>query len=93
MTLEPAFVHANYAEACLWTAFAVITFGRSATRAGFLCAAALLLFGVSDIVETRTGAWYEPWWLLVWKTVCVAVIAGIAGRMRRNYLQSRGISD
>jgi len=33
----------------------------------------LILFGVSDFVEMVTGAWWLPWWLLVWKTLCVAV--------------------
>jgi hypothetical protein len=31
----------------------------------------LIAFGISDIVETRTGAWYRPWWLLAWKSACV----------------------
>ena len=29
------------------------------------------VFGGSDLVEARTGAWWRPWWLLVWKTTCV----------------------
>ena len=31
----------------------------------------LVLFGFSDFVEMRTGAWYRPWWLLGWKSCCV----------------------
>lgn len=31
----------------------------------------LLLFGCSDIIEMKTGAWWQPWWLLVWKAICI----------------------
>ena len=37
----------------------------------FKLAATLFVFGLSDVVESFTGAWWRPWWLLVWKTVCV----------------------
>ena len=33
----------------------------------------LILFGVSDFVEMVTGTWWQPWWLLVWKTLCISV--------------------
>ncbi|MCK5106139.1 MAG: hypothetical protein KAQ76_01125 [Elusimicrobiales bacterium] len=26
-----------------------------------------LLFGVSDIIEIYSGAWWSSWWLLTWK--------------------------
>ena len=41
-------------------------------------AALLLLFGVSDVVEIWTGAWWRPWWLAVWKGACVVGI-GVLG--------------
>lgn len=34
----------------------------------------LMAFGVSDFAEMASGAWWEPWWLLVWKGVCAGVI-------------------
>ncbi len=37
-----------------------------------LGAVLLILFGVSDWVEMGTGAWWRPWWLLVWKGGCLA---------------------
>ncbi len=40
----------------------------------FLLAVTLAVFGGSDLVEARTGAWWKPWWLFVWKAVCVAVL-------------------
>jgi hypothetical protein len=39
-----------------------------------VAAVTLVLFGISDVVEVETGAWYRPWWLLVWKGVCVMVL-------------------
>lgn len=37
-------------------------------------AAGLIAFGCSDIVEISTGAWWRPWWLLVWKAACVILL-------------------
>ncbi len=34
-----------------------------------------LIFGASDFVEIRTGAWYRPWWLLTWKASTVVALA------------------
>ncbi|HTD65354.1 MAG TPA: hypothetical protein VK846_02340, partial [Candidatus Limnocylindria bacterium] len=42
----------------------------------------LAVFGGSDLVEARTGAWWKPWWLFVWKALCVI---GLAGAFRRYY--------
>lgn len=33
----------------------------------------LILFGISDFVEMGTGAWWQPWWLLIWKGLCVTI--------------------
>jgi hypothetical protein len=32
----------------------------------------LILFGGSDFYEAHTGAWWKPWWLLLWKIGCVS---------------------
>ena len=40
----------------------------------FALVTTLLLFGVSDLVESRTGAWWTPWWLFAWKAICVAAL-------------------
>ena len=29
------------------------------------------IFGASDLVEATTGAWWRPWWLLLWKAACL----------------------
>ncbi len=36
----------------------------------------LFFFGLSDIIETQTGAWYKPWELFLLKAICVILIAG-----------------
>lgn len=46
-------------------------------------AIALVVFGFSDVVEARTGAWWRPWWLFVWKAVCViALVATLVNYFR-----------
>ena len=85
MALDPTFIYANYAEAGLWAALGVAAVIKRNGRASWALAAALILFGVSDVVETRTGAWYKPWWLLAWKAICVLciLIFGITVLRRR----------
>lgn len=34
-----------------------------------------LMFGCSDFVEYQTGAWWRPWWLMLWKGACVCIMA------------------
>lgn len=84
MVIDPQFILANHIEACLWASLG----------AGFLLAAlrpnrralkltgglTFLIFGASDWVESHTGAWYRPWWLLVWKGLCLAVLVPLAAR-------------
>jgi hypothetical protein len=85
------FEYANYGEAALW-GLVGLTFGAYAVRrAGAtrrrraLAALTFLLFGLSDVVEVRTGAWWRPWWLLVWKAVCVLALV----LLRAEYLRGR----
>ena len=54
---------------------------RSGTRSrgrAYLLAATFVLFGLSDVVELQTGAWWSPWWLLVWKAICIAILVSAA---------------
>lgn len=76
---DPFFAIANYVEAAVWgliaCAFAVAAVRRPAVRARCaLAAVTFALFGLSDVVEVRTGAWWRPWWLLAWNGACVAVL-------------------
>ena len=79
MDLEYSF---NLCEAALWSAFGVVMLAKtrsaktSASRRIYASlSAAFFLFGVSDFIEAHTGAWWTPWWLLVWKAACVVWLA------------------
>jgi hypothetical protein len=79
----------NLAEAGLWFVFAGI-FAALALRAQGplrrLCgglAPAFLAFGLSDLVEARSGAWWRPWWLLVLKGACICAFLYAAWAYRR----------
>lgn len=70
----------NYIEAGLWAVIAVLilAFARKQRgrvwRRGAVGALVLLLFGLSDVVEAQTGAWWRPWWLAVWKGCCLLLM-------------------
>ena len=72
----------NLIEACVWFAIAglvswkAFTAPRVSRRILFLLATTMMVFGASDFVEMRTGAWWRPWWLLVWKVACVITLLG-----------------
>lgn len=83
MKLDPLFIYANYIEACVWAVLAIVAFMKRTSTSGTILAIALLLFGISDIVETHTGAWYRPWWMLTWKILCVLAILSIGMQMLR----------
>jgi hypothetical protein len=87
-TIDPMFVLSNRVEAALWggiaLAMAVVAVRRRATWGdGIVAAVAFALFGLSDIVETTTGAWWRPWWLLAWKAACVATLLVLLVRHAR----------
>jgi hypothetical protein len=78
----------NVIEAGVWFLLAVVLFiytffsdHRVRSTLWFL-AITLAVFGVSDLVEARIGAWWKPWWLFVWKAVCVG---GLMGGFTRYY--------
>lgn len=63
-THDPIFVWANYLEAALWWALAGVAFFRAPVGGRAVLVAGLAAFGLSDVVEVQTGAWYRPGWLL-----------------------------
>lgn len=79
----------NTVEAALWLgiglALALVPRIRglsSANRAALVVS--YLLFGVSDLIELRTGAFWRPWWLLLFKAVCLAgIVTGMTIWLRR----------
>ncbi|HPF41380.1 MAG TPA: hypothetical protein P5081_05860 [Phycisphaerae bacterium] len=78
LSADPLFVIGNQIEAGLWivigVGFLIAAIVRPAHRRR--CAAlgpVFVAFGFSDLVEVTTGAWWRPWWLFVWKGVCVLI--------------------
>lgn len=76
---------ANYGECGLWVAVGIlcplpVLKVRWTWPQRVLAAATLIAFGLSDAVETLTGAWWRPWRLLVWKGACIATILALAAR-------------
>ena len=82
----------NYIESGLWIliglVFVVYALRRSggARRLCSIAAPVFVLFGISDIVEADTGAWYKPWWLFAWKAICVAsMVCLLFANVRRQH--------
>jgi hypothetical protein len=69
------FVVANFVEAALWGVIGVGFLLHALLKRGgtqsLVAAGAFLAFALSDVIETRTGAWWRPWWLLALKGSCV----------------------
>lgn len=65
----------NYFEAGLWFVIAIVMLvrGRLKQPWRWRLPLAFAAFGVSDLIEVQTGAWWEPWWLLALKAACVLV--------------------
>ena len=86
---------ANYVEAAVWVGMAgwcAMRGVRSRSGRMGVLAAALVIFGLSDVVEVRTGAWSRPWWLLVWTGVClVTIVAMLVGIWRRGKGRGEGM--
>ena len=75
----------NAFEAGWWGVLGLVVlfamWGRQGPRVWL--AAGLIVFGVSDVIEIGSGAWWRPWWLLVLKGGCVVVIVVAAWLWRR----------
>jgi hypothetical protein len=56
--------------------FSVKAARREETKRGAcaVLAVTFFVFGGSDVVEAHTGAWWQPWWLAVWKGACVLAL-------------------
>ena len=97
LAISAFFRNSNYAEAGLWLVIALglAVFGsrsRIAPRNRWILVVTLVAFGGSDVVEAHTGAWWDPWWLLVWKGVCVAILLAAVVqlvRARRDFSRRR----
>ena len=72
----------NLCEAGLWLLLAAAIALRVAlgstrhARLGLIVAAVLVAFAGTDLVEVRSGAWFRPWWLLLYNSLCVTALLG-----------------
>ena len=67
----------NLGEAALWFIIAIVVLVRlkpplrlATTCWRWLLPLCFVVFGISDLIESETGAWWEPWWLFVMKSLC-----------------------
>jgi hypothetical protein len=78
MEIEQIF---NVSEMFLWLIIGAILFANGFRRnnkyrkLAYFLSVVFVLFGLSDGVEVHTGAWWRPWWLLVWKGLCILIFA------------------
>jgi hypothetical protein len=84
----------NEIEAVLWFVIATVLLvagNRRPTNRNecWIAAAALIAFGLSDVVEIQTGAWWRPWWLLVWKGGCIVVLVWLFWQWRAQRRKER----
>ena len=76
----------NYVEAIFWIVIGILFALRTASlmpalsRRAYIAAITFVLFGISDVIEAQSfsGAWWRPWWLLIWKGICVVILAVLA---------------
>ncbi|WP_437202326.1 hypothetical protein [Planctomicrobium sp. SH664] len=86
----------NFLEACLWFVLGIGTFLAGNVRGltpfvRWLLVVSYFAFGLSDLIEIKTGAWYSPPALLVFKGLG---LTGIAVGLRRLWNARRpGISE
>jgi succinate-acetate transporter protein len=69
----------NLVEAVFWMLVTVVILVKAiraavpSRRIFFILSAAFFVFSISDIIESQTGGWWKPFWLLLMKTGCIAV--------------------
>lgn len=70
----------NYLEAALWFTCSLVCFALMFTARGkafiplnLVVSGNFLIFGLGDLWEAQTGAWWRPLPLLLLKSVCVLI--------------------
>lgn len=83
----------NAVEAAVWIVIGLYLFflSRKGAAGGsqrdvFVLGALFVAFGLSDVAEVYSGAWWRPRWLLVWKILNAVGLLYFAGR---RYLAER----
>jgi glycerol-3-phosphate acyltransferase PlsY len=67
-----------------WFLFLALKRQSSLKKTFLVFSVTLFFFGISDLIETQTGAWYKPFSLFMMKAVCVLFIAGCLVVLFRN---------
>jgi len=63
----------NIFEGFLWSVFAAVFFvaalkpGEKNRRFCLMGGLIFVVMSLSEFYEVRTGAWWRPWWLILWK--------------------------
>jgi len=69
----------NQIEAALWFVVTAVLLVKAAKAEAalrkifFVLSGTFFVFGMSDIIEAQTGAWWRPLWLLFMKVGCIVV--------------------
>lgn len=78
----------NSVEAALWIVIGLFLFWgakkltvRYPRRDVFALGILFIAFGVSDVFEVHSGAWWRPWWLLLWKTLNTIGLLYFVGKL------------
>lgn len=80
----------NFIECGLWIAMSLVMAAVALRCRGYARQLAwravpvLFVFGISDSVEAFTGAWWRPWWLLIWKALCILALLILAVKYYRS---------
>lgn len=77
----------NYIWSIVWFCLALgVVSDARAVVAGkywrYALSLAFVAFGFSDIIEAKTGAWWQPTWLLFFKIFCIVSIVIILYKLR-----------
>jgi hypothetical protein len=79
----------NLIEAALWLAISLALVVKASLgsnrlrRTLVLLAVTFVAFGASDLIESETGAWWRPPWLLALKGLCVVgIVLGFGAYFR-----------
>lgn len=54
---------------------------NSPKKDGVVLGILFVAFGASDVVEVYSGAWWKPWWLLIWKTLNAIGLLCFTGKL------------
>jgi len=95
-----AFTKFNFFEAILWFLIAGMfllfggkreKFAITRRKTCLFLSVMFTLFGISDLIEIHTGAWWRPVWLLLLKGIClIGITFGFVCVCRKKSNQSEG---